>query len=111
MRVGTRLAPRQYQPAFVGGRSSHAEEATMNWDRVQGNWKQFKGQVQQKWGKLTDDQFAAIDGQREILAGKIQEAYGIGKDEADRQIQELANSLQDGHNHGDATTRTFNARH
>jgi uncharacterized protein YjbJ (UPF0337 family) len=83
----------------------------MNWDRVQGNWKQFKGQVQQKWGKLTDDQFAAINGQREILAGKIQEAYGIGKDEADRQIQDLANSLQDGQNHGDATTPKFNARH
>jgi uncharacterized protein YjbJ (UPF0337 family) len=94
-----------------GARKPTAEDSTMNWDRVQGNWKQFKGQVQQKWGKLTDDQFAAIDGQREILAGKIQEAYGIGKDEADRQIQELANSLQDGQNHGDASAHRLNARH
>jgi uncharacterized protein YjbJ (UPF0337 family) len=83
----------------------------MNWDRVQGNWKQFKGQVQQKWGKLTDDQFAAINGQREILAGKIQEAYGIGRDEAERQIQDLANSLQEATDHGDAGAHKFNARH
>jgi uncharacterized protein YjbJ (UPF0337 family) len=83
----------------------------MNWDRVQGNWKQFKGQVQQKWGKLTDDQFAAINGQREILAGKIQEAYGIGRDEAERQIQDLANSLQEAADHGDAGAPKFNARH
>jgi len=83
----------------------------MNWDRVQGNWKQFKGQVQEKWGRLTDDQFAAINGRREILAGKIQEAYGIGRDEAERQIQDLANSLQEVTDHGDAAARRFNARH
>jgi uncharacterized protein YjbJ (UPF0337 family) len=83
----------------------------MNWDRVQGNWKQFKGQVQEKWGKLTDDQFAAINGRREILAGKIQEAYGIGRDEAEKQIQDLANSLQDVSDHADAGVHKFNARH
>jgi uncharacterized protein YjbJ (UPF0337 family) len=83
----------------------------MNWDRVQGNWKQFKGQVQEKWGKLTDDQFAAINGRREILAGKIQEAYGIGRDEAERQIQDLANSLQEASTQGDAAAHQFNARH
>jgi uncharacterized protein YjbJ (UPF0337 family) len=83
----------------------------MNWDRVQGNWKQFKGQVQQKWGKLTDDQFAAINGQREILAGKIQEAYGIGRDEAERQIQDLANSLQEAADQAQAGAHKFNARH
>jgi uncharacterized protein YjbJ (UPF0337 family) len=83
----------------------------MNWDRVQGNWKQFKGQVQEKWGKLTDDQFAAINGRREILAGKIQEAYGIGRDEAERQIQDLANSLQEVAGHADAGMHKFNSRH
>jgi len=58
----------------------------MNWDQVKGNWKQFKGNVKEQWGKLTDDQLDVINGKREQLAGKIQEAYGIGKDEAERQI-------------------------
>ena len=65
----------------------------MNWDRVQGNWKQFKGQAQQKWGKLTDDDLDRIDGQREQLAGKIQESYGIGKDEAERQLSDWERTL------------------
>ena len=43
----------------------------MNWDRVQGNWKQFEGQVKQKWGQLTDDDLTRIAGNREQLEGKI----------------------------------------
>jgi len=62
----------------------------MNWDRIEGNWKQFKGQAQQKWGKLTDDQLDLIAGKRTELAGKLQEAYGIGKDEAEREIDDWA---------------------
>ena len=58
----------------------------MNWDQVKGNWKQFKGNVKEQWGKLTDDQLDVINGKRDQLAGKIQEAYGIGKEEAERQI-------------------------
>ncbi|MGD9942048.1 MAG: CsbD family protein [Burkholderiaceae bacterium] len=61
----------------------------MNWDRVEGNWKQFKGKVQEQWGKLTDDSLDVINGRREQLAGKIQETYGIGKDEAERQIRDF----------------------
>jgi uncharacterized protein YjbJ (UPF0337 family) len=56
----------------------------MNWDRVKGNWRQLKGRVQAGWGKLTDDHLAAIAGRREICAGRLQEAYGIGKEEAGR---------------------------
>jgi uncharacterized protein YjbJ (UPF0337 family) len=67
----------------------------MNWDRVQGNWKQIKGKVREKWGKLTDDHVNAIDGRREVLAGKLQEAYGIGKDEAERQISDWQKSMRD----------------
>jgi uncharacterized protein YjbJ (UPF0337 family) len=67
----------------------------MNWDRVQGNWKQFMGGVQEKWGKLTEDHIGSINGSREVLMGKLQEAYGIGKDEADRQINEWQTTLQD----------------
>lgn len=59
----------------------------MNWDIVKGNWKQFRGEVQAQWGKLTDDHLDVISGKRIELAGKIQEAYGITKDEAERQIK------------------------
>jgi uncharacterized protein YjbJ (UPF0337 family) len=62
------------------------EEQTMNWDRVEGNWKTFKGQVQQKWGKLTDDDLDVIEGKRTELAGRLQERYGYAKDEAEKNI-------------------------
>lgn len=58
----------------------------MNWDRVQGNWKQLKGKVQEQWGQLTDDDFDKIEGRREQLVGRIQERYGVAKDEAERQV-------------------------
>lgn len=67
----------------------------MNWDRIEGNWKQLKGKVREKWGKLTDDHINVVAGKREHLAGKIQEVYGIGKDEANRQIDEFAASVHD----------------
>mgnify|MGYP001161526321 FL=1 len=59
----------------------------MNWDRIEGNWKQFKGQVKEGWGKLTDDDIAVINGQRDQLVGRIQERYGCAKDEAERQVK------------------------
>lgn len=58
----------------------------MNWDIIKGNWKQMKGQVQSKWGELTDDEIDQAEGDRERLAGFIQERYGVAKDEAERQI-------------------------
>ncbi len=61
----------------------------MNWDRVEGNWKQFKGKVKEQWGKLTDDQLDIIGGKREQLAGRVQEVYGVTKDEAERQISDF----------------------
>jgi uncharacterized protein YjbJ (UPF0337 family) len=84
-------------------------ENAMNWDRIQGNWKQFKGKVQEKWGKLTDDHVNAIDGRREILAGKLQEAYGIGKEEADTQINDWQKSVREVANDYDGA-RQVNAR-
>lgn len=67
----------------------------MNWDRIEGNWQQFKGKVKQRWGKLTDDQLSVINGQRDILAGKLQEAYGLTKDEVERQIRDWEKSIPD----------------
>ena len=61
----------------------------MNWDRIEGNWKQVKGRAKEQWGKLTDDQLDVIAGKRDQLLGKIQEAYGIGKDEAERQVRQF----------------------
>ena len=49
----------------------------MNWDRIEGNWKQFKGQVEQQWGNITDDDFDKAAGRRDQLAGRIQERYGL----------------------------------
>jgi uncharacterized protein YjbJ (UPF0337 family) len=61
----------------------------MNWDRVEGNWKQFKGKVKQEWGKLTDDHLDVIAGNRVVLAGKVQEAFWFGADEAEKQIRKF----------------------
>ena len=60
----------------------------MNWDTAAGNWKMLKGRVKEKWGKLTDDDLTRVEGKRDQLVGRIQERYGIAKDEADRQIRE-----------------------
>ena len=60
----------------------------MNWDIAQGNWKQMTGTIKQQWGKLTDDAMTQVNGKRDQLVGKIQEAYGISKDEADKQVKE-----------------------
>ena len=58
----------------------------MNWDRIQGNWKQVVGKAKAQWGKLTDDDLDVVAGRREQLAGKIQERYGIAKDDVEHQI-------------------------
>lgn len=66
----------------------------MNWDQVEGKWKQYKGQVKEQWGKLTDDDIVAIDGKRQQLVGKIQERYGIAKDMAEEQADEFVEALE-----------------
>jgi len=69
----------------------------MNWDRVEGNWKQMKGKAREKWGKLTDSDFEQIAGKKDQLVGRIQERYGITRDEAQKQADEWmkAQSIQD----------------
>jgi len=60
----------------------------MNWDRIEGNWKQFKGDVLKQWGELTDDDLDVVAGEREKLVGRLQDRYGIAKEKAERQIDE-----------------------
>jgi uncharacterized protein YjbJ (UPF0337 family) len=67
----------------------------MNWDRIEGNWKQLKGKAKARWGKLTDDQFDVIAGKREQLVGRIQEKYGIAKEDAEKQVDLFAASLKE----------------
>lgn len=64
----------------------------MNEDRTKGNWKQFKGKLKEKWGKLTDDELDVAEGRRDQLIGKVQEKYGLARDEAERQYDELERS-------------------
>jgi uncharacterized protein YjbJ (UPF0337 family) len=63
-------------------------EEIMDWNRVQGSWKQLEGKVKTKWGKLTADDLTAINGRREELQGKIQQRYGIAKDQARKEIDD-----------------------
>ena len=63
----------------------------MNWDRVEGNWKELKGKVQQQWGKLTHDDLDVIEGKRTELAGRLQQRYGVAKDDAERDIDAWLN--------------------
>jgi uncharacterized protein YjbJ (UPF0337 family) len=60
----------------------------MNWDQVEGQWKQLKGSVKQQWGKLTDDDLDVISGKKDELLGKLQQRYGIQRDEAKRQADQ-----------------------
>jgi uncharacterized protein YjbJ (UPF0337 family) len=60
----------------------------MNWDQVEGKWKQLKGSVKQKWGKLSDSDLDYIAGKRDEFTGKLQERYGLAKEEAQKQADE-----------------------
>lgn len=61
----------------------------MNKDTMEGNWTELKGKVKQKWGKLSDDKLDQVNGKRDQLAGEIQQAYGVSRDEADKQVKDF----------------------
>ena len=67
----------------------------MNWDQIEGKWKQYLGKVQEKWGKLTNDDLDVVRGKRDQLVGRIQERYGIVKQEAEKQVDEFAKSFRE----------------
>jgi uncharacterized protein YjbJ (UPF0337 family) len=68
------------------------KEKIMNRDTVKGNWKQFKGKVKEKWGKLTDDELDQAEGKAEQIVGILQKKYGMAKEEAERKVKELEES-------------------
>ena len=65
----------------------------MNWDQIEGNWKEFKGNIKQQWAKLTDDDLDFIAGKRDELSGKIQKAYGVTKETAHQQLSDWETML------------------
>lgn len=67
----------------------------MNWDRIQGNWKQFSGKVKEKWGDLTDDDLARVNGNREQLEGVLQQRYGYAKDRAKQEVDTWTSGMKD----------------
>jgi uncharacterized protein YjbJ (UPF0337 family) len=66
----------------------------MNWDEVQGNWKQLKGAVREKWGDLTDDDLDRIAGNREQFVGRLQERYGMTREDAQRNVDDFVRDAQ-----------------
>jgi uncharacterized protein YjbJ (UPF0337 family) len=68
-------------------------EVHMNEDKIKGQWKQLAGKLKTKWGKLTDDDLRIAEGDSEYLAGKIQQRYGVARDEAHKQVKEFGRSL------------------
>jgi uncharacterized protein YjbJ (UPF0337 family) len=75
------------------GASNDTGELVMNWDRIEGDWKQFKGRVKEKWGNLTDDDLDRVAGRREQLEGLIQERYGVAKDQVRKDVDTWLDSV------------------
>jgi uncharacterized protein YjbJ (UPF0337 family) len=70
-----------------------SEEDIMDWDRIEGSWKEFKGKAKQQWGKLTDDDIDVIDGRRDELEGRLQQQYGYAKDQARTEVDNWLNRM------------------
>jgi uncharacterized protein YjbJ (UPF0337 family) len=82
------VAPEPIRQGRVSIATINAKEIVMNWDRAAGDWKQLKGKMKQKWAKLTDDDLTYVEGMRDQLLGRIQERYGIARDQAEKQVKE-----------------------
>lgn len=83
----------------------------MNWDQLQGKWKQMKGSIRQQWGRLTDDDLEVIAGNRDAFLGKVQERYGIAKEEAQKRVEEWLHAAAETDSaHGSASQRAFSGK-
>jgi uncharacterized protein YjbJ (UPF0337 family) len=81
------------EPRAVRRHIAVDEEHSMNWDQLEGQWHQAKGNLKSKWAKLTDDDVKNLSAKKEVLVGKLQERYGIVKDEAEKQADEWVAKL------------------
>ena len=81
------------QNRFRGMNGSLTGVSEMDWNRIEGNWKQMKGKVKEQWGKLTNDDLDVIAGHRDQLEGKIQERYGYAKDQVRKEIDDWVGRL------------------
>jgi uncharacterized protein YjbJ (UPF0337 family) len=77
----------------------------MNWDQIEGKWKQLTGSARERWGKLTDNDWATIGGKKDQLVGRIQERYGLAKAEAEKHADEWAQTLKETDRESHAATR------
>lgn len=77
----------------------------MNWDTIEGNWKQLKGHAREQWGKLTDSDWEQVAGKKDQLVGRIQERYGISRDEAQKQADAWAKTQDTAETEYHATRR------
>jgi uncharacterized protein YjbJ (UPF0337 family) len=82
----------------------------MNWDQVEGKWKQYKGAMKEKWGKLTDSDLDVIAGKRDQLVGRIQEAYGMTKEQAQREVEDYVRTMPAATDFDDPATAASKAR-
>jgi len=65
----------------------------MNWDQIEGKWKELKGRARSSWGELTDDELDQVGGRKDELVGRIQQRYGVEREEAERQVNDWAGKL------------------
>lgn len=65
----------------------------MDWDRISGNWAHWRARIRERWGRLTSDELDQVAGRRDQLVGRIQQAYGLGRDEAERQLRNWERNL------------------
>jgi uncharacterized protein YjbJ (UPF0337 family) len=79
--------------APFAGKPVETGEDNMNWDQIEGKWKQFTGSARERWGKLTDNDWETIAGKKDQLVGRIQERYGVAKAEAEKQADEWSHAL------------------
>ena len=93
--VAPMIAQAQTATTTTSTSNTISPELKTMWEKIEGSWQQTKGAVKEQWGKLTDDDFDVVAGRRDQLAGKIQERYGVAKEDAEKQVAEWQRSASD----------------
>jgi uncharacterized protein YjbJ (UPF0337 family) len=83
-----RNIPPDFRVLPISRHETHELEDIMNWDQIEGKWKQYKGKAKAKWGELTDDELDRIEGRREELVGLVQERYGQAREAAEKEVDD-----------------------